>query len=288
MHKVIIIVGPTAVGKTAFAIKVAENINGEIISADSMQAYRGMDIVSQKPTASEGRRVKHHLISFLKPENEYSAAAFAESARKIIKNIIKKGKTPIIVGGSGLYVKALADGIFPSKGKDEKIRKRLGALAEKNGSALLHERLKKIDPASAAKIHPNDTKRIIRALEIYELEKKTKTSLKKETKGIRDEYDTKIFGLIMDRSRLYRKIEKRVNLMFRKGIVREVKKLLRKNLSITARQALGIKEVEGYLNKTYSLKEAKELLKKNTRRFAKRQLTWFRADKNILWINAES
>jgi len=288
MHKVIVIVGPTAVGKTAFAIKVAEDTKGEIISADSMQAYRGMDIVSQKPTASEVRRVKHHLISFLKPEAEYSAAAFAGMARRRIIDIIKRGKTPIVVGGSGLYVKALVDGIFPSKGKDEKIRKRLRALAEKNGSAFLHERLKKIDPASAARIHPNDTKRIIRALEIYELEKKTKTSLKKETKGIRDEYDTKVFGLIMDRSRLYRKIEKRVDLMFKKGLVREVGKLLRKNLSITARQALGIKEVEGYLNKAYSLQEAKDMLKSNTRRFAKRQLTWFRADKKILWINAKS
>lgn len=285
--RVLFIVGPTAVGKTAFAIKIAEATRGEIISADSMQAYKGMGIVSQGPTSSEKKRIKHHLISFLKPENEYSAAIFAQMARKKIKDTIKRGKTPIVVGGSGLYIKALADGIFPSKGKSEKIRKSLKGLAEKNGNVFLHKRLEKIDPVSAAKIHPNDTKRIIRALEIYELEKKTKTSLKKKTKGIKDEYDTEIFGLIMDRGLLYRKIEKRIDLMFKNGLVREVEKLLRKNLSITARQALGIKEVEGYLNKTYSLQEAKEMLKKNTRRFAKRQLTWFRADKGIKWIDIE-
>jgi len=286
--KVIFIVGPTAAGKTAFAVKLAQKMNGEIISADSMQAYRDMDIASQKPTALEQKRVKHHLISFLNPEDEYSAAAFQGMARKTIKDIIKRGKTPIVVGGSGLYVKALADGIFPSRGKSEKIRSRLGRLAERKGPLFLHRRLERIDPLSAATIHPNDLKRVMRALEIYALEKKTKTSLKKETKGIKDEYDIKIFGLTAERKKLYGMIERRVDLMFKKGLTREVRKLLRRKLGVTARQALGIKEVGGYLNKTYSLEEAKERLKKNTRRFAKRQLTWFRADKRITWLGKES
>lgn len=285
MSKVVFIVGPTAAGKTGLSIKLAKEINGEIISADSMQAYRGMDIVSQKPTKREQRKAKHHLISFLNPRKEYSAARFSKTARKIIKDILKRGKTPIVTGGSGLYIRALLDGIFPSKRKSEAVRKRLRGIAQREGALFLHNRLKKIDPASARKIHPNDLKRVIRALEICELEKKTKTELKKETRGIKDKYDTAIFGLTMEKGRLYERINKRVDLMFRKGLVREVKRLLRRKLSITSRQALGIKEIEGYLNGAYDLQRAKEMLKRSTRRFAKRQLTWFRPDKRIVWIN---
>ncbi len=283
--RVIFIVGPTAVGKTSFAVNLAKRLKGEIISADSMQAYRGMDILSQKPTASEQKSIPHHLIGFLDPEKEYSAAEFAKRARKIIKHIIGKGKIPIITGGSGLYVKALLDGIFPSKGKNEALRRRLGRLADEKGMRFLYNKLRKIDPHSAGKIHPNDKKRIIRALEIYEVEKKTKTSLEKKTKGIKDEYRIEIFGLVMERKKLYDRINKRVDLMFRRGLVEEVKKLLRKRLSITSRRAIGIKQVEGYLNGDYGLAEAKEALKRDTRRLAKRQLTWFRADKRIKWLD---
>ena len=283
-NRVIVIIGPTAIGKTPLAIKLAKGVNGEIISADSMQAYKGMDIISQKPTGLQQSCVKHHLISFLNPSDEYSASAFSKMAQKTIQDIIRRKKVPVVVGGSGLYVKALVDGIFPSKGKDENVRKGLQKAAGKNGPLFLYNRLKDIDPASAGNIHPNDLRRIIRALEIYEVEKKTKTSLKEKTRGIKDEYDIKIFGLIMDRKRLYERINKRVDLMFKKGIIEEVKKLLRSNLSITSKEALGIKQIKGYLDKKYDLEKAKELLKRDTRRFAKKQLTWFRADKRIIWL----
>ncbi|NQU95915.1 MAG: tRNA (adenosine(37)-N6)-dimethylallyltransferase MiaA [Candidatus Omnitrophica bacterium] len=286
-EKVIFIVGPTAVGKTSLAIKLAKKIKGEIISADSMQVYKGMDILSQKPTKRERSAAPHHLISFLKASDEYSAAIFAKMAEKKIEGIIKKGKIPIVVGGSGLYIKTLIDGIFPSKGKDEKIRQNLRQIADRNGSIFLHNKLKRVDPLAAQGIHPNDLKRVIRALEIYELEKKTKTSLKPKTTGLKDIYDVRIFGLNMNRGKLYERINKRVDLMFKKGIVNEVKKLLRKTLSVTSKQALGIKEIEGYFNKAYDETEAKDALKKNTRRFAKRQLTWFRADKRIVWLDID-
>jgi len=284
-NRVIVIVGPTAVGKSEFAIKLAKEIRGEIISADSMQAYKGMGIISQGPTTIQQRGIPHHLLSFLSPEKEYSAAMFARLAGNAIQGMIKRGKVPIIAGGSGLYVKALIDGIFPSRGKDLGLRKKLRRLARKKGSPFLHERLKKIDPPAAEKIHPNDLKKIIRALEIYEVEKKTKTSLKQKTRSLSDKYNVRLFGLTMERKRLYERINSRVDSMFRDGIIKEVKRLLRLKLSVTSRQALGIKELEGYLNKEYGLDRAKEVLKRGTRRFAKRQFTWFRADKRIRWID---
>ena len=286
-HKVTFIVGPTAAGKTSFAIKLAKKIKGEIISADSMQAYKGMDILSQAPTGAQRKSAPHHLVSFLDPRKEYSAAMFSDLARKKIQGIIRKGKLPVVVGGSGLYVKALADGIFPSGGKDENLRKRLKCLADKNGALFIYSKLKKIDPAAARKIHPNDQKRVIRALEIYEIEKRTKTSLKKKTSGIKDEYEIDILGITADRKKLYKRINERVEFMFRKGLVREVKRLLRHKLSITARQALGIKQVEGYLKGAYGLDQAKDMLKRDTRRFAKKQFTWFRPDKRIKWLDIE-
>ena len=285
--KVIFIVGPTATGKTSLAIKLAKEVRGEIISADSMQGYRGMDILSQKPTAQERKRARHHLISVLSPDEEYSAAQFSKMARKIIKSIISKKKIPIVTGGSGLYIRALADGIFPSKGKDENLRTRLARLASEKGAPFLHKRLKKIDPVSAARTHPNDLKKIIRALEIYKVEKKTKTALERKTEGLKDEYDLCVFGLTMKRENLYDKINKRVDIMFKKGIVREVRRLLRRTLSLTSARALGIKEIRGYLDGQYSIDRAKDMLKRDTRRFAKRQLTWFRADKRIRWIDLD-
>jgi tRNA dimethylallyltransferase len=285
LKKVIVIVGPTAVGKSKLAVRLAKKIKGEIISADSMQAYKGMEILSQSPARVERRAVRHHLVNFLKPEEEYSAAAFSGLAGKKIQAIIRKGKSPILVGGSGLYVRALVDGIFPSKGKDEGLRRELGRLASEKGPSFLHKKLRRIDPAAAGKIHPNDLKRIIRALEICEVEKKTKTSLEETSKGIRDEYELGIFGLIMDRKKLYEKINDRVDSMFASGIIREVKRLLRRDLSITSRQALGIKQVGKYLDKGCALEEAKDILKRDTRKLAKRQLTWFRADKRITWID---
>lgn len=284
---VIVIVGPTASGKSAFAIRLAQKIDGEIISADSMQAYKCMDILSQAPTASEKALSRHHLINFLKPTEVYSAAIFSALAGKKVKNIIKRGKVPIVAGGSGLYIKALIDGLFPSKGKDEKLRNKLQALAKKKGVSFLYERLKEKDPLACVKIHRNDLKRIIRAIEICEVEGKTKTSLSGETRGIKDDYGVRIFGLAMDRKKLYEKIEKRVNLMFRRGVVEEAKRLLRMKPGITAAHAIGVRQLKGYFSKDYSLERAKEILKRDTRRFAKRQLTWFKNDKRIVWLDID-
>jgi len=285
--KVIFIVGPTAVGKTRLSVAFAEKINGEIISADSMQAYRGMDIVSQAPSGSEQKKIRHHLVNFLDPREEYSAAIFSRKAEKAIRDILHMGKIPIVTGGSGLYVKALIDGIFPSKGKSESVREKLRDEASKKGVLFLHGKLKKLDPQSARKIHPNDLKRVVRALEIYELEKKTKSRLKTKTKGIKNRYDVVVFGLVMDRKRLYERIEKRVDFMFRKGLVKEAKRLLNRRLSATSKQALGVRHIAGYLLGEYTLETAKKILKRDTRRFAKKQLTWFRPDKRIRWLDLD-
>lgn len=286
-QKVIVIVGPTASGKTELAIRLAKKVGGEIISADSMQVYKGMEISSQSPTRSQQKQVRHHMVGFLEPEEEYSAARFSVLARKTIDRLIMKGKVPIVVGGSGLYIKALVDGIFPSKGKNPGLREKLSNLALKKGSPFLHAKLSKIDPISAGRIHVNDTKRVIRALEIYDVEKKTKESMKRETKGLDPRYKVRLYGLMMDRARLYDGIAGRVELMFRRGLTGEVKKALRKKLSLTSRQALGIRQLEPYFSGRSSLEESKETLKRDTRKYAKRQLTWFRGDKRIMWLDLD-
>lgn len=287
-NSIIVIVGPTASGKTNTAIKLAKTINGEVISCDSMQIYKGMPILTQAPSKKDLKEVSHYLIATLPPEREYSAAQFRETATGLIKAIIKKGKTPIIVGGTGLYVKALIDGLFPSPQKDLDLRKKLEQKTEIYGSAALHKELSEKDPGAASRIHPNDTRRIIRALEIYELTGIPMSRHKKNTRGLsheKDLYEVLFMGLAMSRKELYGKIDTRIDKMFKNSLVKEVKKLLKKKLSITAKSALGIKEIAGYISGDYKIEVAKELLKKNTKRYAKRQLTWFKADKRIRWFD---
>ena len=282
---VVFIVGPTAIGKTALAIKVAKRINGDIISADSMQIYKGMRILSQAPTAKEKRVARHYLIHSLDPEKEYSVATFIKNASRAIDSIIKRKKISIVVGGSGLYIRGLVDGLFPSPEADMKFRENLAKFAAKYGSNKLHSRLAKIDPGSAKLIHPNDLRRIIRALEIYHSSGKTMTELKLSTQGLKDRYNIKIFGLIRPREEIYSQIDDRVDEMFRGRVVSEVKKLRRKHISKTAGMVLGLSEISGYLDGKYDLEAAKDMLKMNTRHFAKRQMTWFRADHRIEWID---
>lgn len=277
--RIVFIVGPTATGKTALAVKLAAKIGGDIVSADSMQAYKGMEIVSQAPTASERRRARHHLTGYIDPRKESNVASFRRSATRAIRSIIKRKKIPIVVGGSGLYVKALVDGLFPSPAADVEFRKKM------QGRPGLYKMLSKIDPVSASRIHPNDERRIIRALEIHHATGKTMTELASETRGLKDEYDISIFGLNMARGKLYGAIERRVERMFKAGAVDEVRRLSKKRLSKTAAAVLGLKEIKGFLNGEYGIEEARELLKKNTRHFAKRQLAWFRADKRIKWFD---
>jgi tRNA dimethylallyltransferase len=285
--KIVFIVGPTSVGKTAFSIRLAKRLSAEIISSDSMQAYRYMDIISQKPTPRERRSVPHYLIDILYPKEEYSAADFIKKAAVSIDKIIKRKKMPIVVGGSGLYVKALVDGLFKAPKKDSQLRKKLEKEADRWGSESLHKRLAEIDCETASKIHPNDLRRIIRALEVFYLTGVPISEHKKKTAGIKEAFDIHIYGLIRNRKNLYRRIEKRVDKMFKENLVKEIRAIEKKRPSITARASLGYKEIMGYLKKEYGLEEARELLKKNTRRFAKKQMTWFNADERIKWIDID-
>jgi tRNA dimethylallyltransferase len=281
--QVIFLIGPTASGKTALSMKLARKLNAEIISCDSMCVYKSMDILTSKPSIADRKKIKHHLIDICLPAEEFSVAEYRRMALQKIEDILRRGKTPLFVGGSGLYVKAVINGLFPSAEKDLKFRKKQEALAKKYGKAYLYRKLKKIDPACAAKIHPNDLRRVIRGLEIYYTEKKPPSELKAATEPLK--HDFKIFGLRLDRNELYENIDNRVDEMFKKGIVSEVRRLSKKKLSQTSGKALGYNEVLAYLKGRYSLEEAKELIKKNTRHFAKRQLTWFRPDQRITWLS---
>ena len=282
---IVFVVGPTAIGKTALAIKVAQCIKGDIISADSMQVYKGMRILSQAPTTEEKRSTRHYLVNFLEPKREYNVAEFIKDASNAIDSIIKRKKIPVVVGGSGLYIRALIDGLFSSPKANLKFREKMTQFAAKYGSRKLHFKLLKIDPGSAKLIHPNDIRRIIRALEIYDSSGKTMTELKLSTRGLKDRYNIKIFGLIKPKEDIYSHIDNRVDKMFRDRVVEEVKKLRRKRLSKTAEMVLGLNEISGYLDGKYDLEAAKDMLKMNTRRFAKCQLTWFRADHRIKWLD---
>jgi len=283
---IIFILGPTSSGKTAVSVKAAKSLNGEVISCDSMQIYRGMDILTQAPLRGEMEDIPHHMVRVIDPREEYDAALFRDQARKIIERIIAKGAIPIISGGTGLYVKSLVDGIFKAPGKNEMFREQLKKEAEEKGAVHLHARLAKVDSDSAKKLHHNDLKRVIRAMEVYEITGKKLSDKSRETEGIASFYECRMFGMDLPREILYERVNAAVDKMFIDGLVDEVKGLIGKGLGRTACQALGIKEISCFLNDEISLEEAAEELKKNTRRYAKRQLTWFRADDRIEWIDA--
>ena len=281
---VIFILGPTGAGKSDFAARLAAGIKGEIISCDSMQVYKGMAVISQQPGPKLRSAVRHHLIGALSPSREWSAAGFVKRAEAIAKDIVKRKKVPIVVGGTGLYARAFIKGLFPSPGKDEGLRRRLRGEAGRKGGSALYKRLRKIDPAYASRIHPNDLRRVIRAIEVYELTGRPISQQHKQARGIESRYRTLVFVLTRPRAELYKRIDERVEKMFKDGVVEEVKRLKKKRVSRTARAALGYKEINEYLNGRCSIEEAKELLKKNTRRYAKRQLTWFRREKDTTWL----
>ncbi|MDD5166225.1 MAG: tRNA (adenosine(37)-N6)-dimethylallyltransferase MiaA [Candidatus Omnitrophica bacterium] len=283
-EKIIFLVGATAIGKSQTALYLARKLNAEIISCDSMQIYKGMDILTSKPSLVQKKKIPHHLIDLVNPTKEYNVSRYRAQAIKQINQIIKKGKVPLFVGGTGLYMSVLVDGIFKIKADDKKIRGRLEKEAVKCGSDYLYRKLKKADPLAASKIHPNDARRIIRALEVFRVTGKPISQLQRERKGLGDKYDIRIFCLDMEREALYKRINARVEKMFRQGLVREVKKLLKLNLSRTASNAIGIKELKGFFCGAYDLNAAKGLMQRNTRYYAKRQLTWFRKDKRIQWL----
>lgn len=283
--EIIFLVGPTAIGKSEIAVRLAKKINAEIISCDSMQIYKYMDIITSKPALSLRRKIHHHLINIISPEEEYNVSRYCQDASRKIKEITKRGGIALFVGGTGLYVSMLMDGIFKAGAQNQRIRDRLYKQADNFGSDYLFERLKKIDPQAALKIHPHDTKRIIRALEVFEATGKPISILQKQRRGFIDDYAVRIFCLNLKRDKLYKKIEERVDKMFKQGLVGEVKQLLKLRLSKTAAYAIGVKELKGYFDGSYDIKEAKRLIKRNTRLYAKRQITWFRKDKRIKWVN---
>ena len=285
-QRLIFLVGPTAAGKTAVSLSLAKAIGAEIVSCDSMQVYRGMDIISSKPSRADRAKIPHHLVDIVSPRVEFNAARYRLRCLKVIREIGARGKVPLFVGGTGLYVSVLVEGIFKTVKIKPGVRERLSAAAAKMGSAALHARLAKVDPAAAAKIHPNDARRVIRALEVFESTGTPISVLQAKRNGLWDKYDIHIFCLSPERTVLYRRINGRVEAMFRRGLVEEVKKLRRKGMAGTARFAIGIPEVEGYLDGRYGKEEAKALLQRNTRQYAKRQLTWFRKDKRIVWVKS--
>ena len=282
--KVIVIGGPTASGKTALAIEIAKAINGEIISADSMQIYKEMNIGTAKPDETEKQGIKHYLMDFVNPNERYSVADYKKQAKKSIEEIIKKGKTPIIVGGTGLYIDSLIYEIeFLEIETDLEYRKKLEEIVEKEGLTKLYYEAKQIDEEAMRKISQNDRKRILRVLEIYHQTGKTKTQLDKMSREKEIEYDYKMFAIEMDREILYDRINRRVDIMIDKGLIEEVNKIYQKYQEFpTAMQALGYKEVVEYLEKKITKEEMIEKIKRESRRYAKRQLTWFRKNKETI------
>ncbi|MCI1696674.1 tRNA (adenosine(37)-N6)-dimethylallyltransferase MiaA [Aneurinibacillus aneurinilyticus] len=285
-EKVLAIVGPTSVGKTALSLELGRRFAGEIISGDSMQFYRGMDIGTAKATESERLLVPHHLIDIRDPDEEITVAEFQQLCTECIATINGRGKLPMLVGGTGLYVQSvLYDYKFSTAGEDEAYREELTVFAEIHGREALHAKLLDIDPETAGRLHPNDVKRIIRALEIYHV---TGTPMSQyQSRSEESPYDLLLVGLNMDRALLYERINQRVDIMIAEGLIEEVKKLMAQgyDASLRSMQALGYKEMIAYINGALAYEEAIELLKKRTRNFAKRQLTWFRAMKDIVWFD---
>lgn len=287
MNKVLCVAGPTASGKTSLAIDLALALGGEIVSCDSMQVYRGMDIGTAKPGMDERRGVPHHMMDIADPSEDYSVARYVEEASKCIDDIFLRGKVPIVAGGTGLYMDALIKGLYFSNGtKDSILRKRIENLYDRFGGHRLYNRLKALDPGAAAKIHPNDRKRLCRALEVYYGSRRPISEHNEETREMPPKYNAVYIGLdYKDRQLLYSRINDRVDLMFRMGLVEEVRNLLKNlELSSTAAQAIGYKEIIAALNENLPMEQANEEVKRATRRYAKRQLTWFRRNPQIVWF----
>jgi len=287
--KVVAILGPTATGKSSLALHLAEKFGGEIISADSVQVYRGLDIGSAKPSAEDRRRIPHHLIDILEPEQDYSASAFRGHADAIIRRLWHENSPVFVAGGTGLYLKVLARGLFRGPGGDPRVRKGLRQKAETEGSDSLHKELRQLDPAAASRIHPHDTFRLIRALEVYSLSRKPISQFQKEHGFRENPYRILKVGLQYEREELYRSIEARVDEMMKKGWLDEVRLLLEKGYSPALKplQSLGYRRLVSHLSgEEAELDRAIHLIKQDTRQFAKRQITWFRADPEIGWFPA--
>ena len=281
--------GATASGKTALAVELARRLDGEVISADSMQIYRGLSVATAKPTEKEMRGIPHYLIDFVPLDGEFSVAQFCELGHKAIADITARGKLPIVCGGTGLYVDSLLNNIiFADIPSDEALREKLNAEFDESGGEALLERLRSIDPETASKLSPADRKRIVRALEVYELSGTTLSECNRRSRACPDRYRSVIIGIgYRDRQKLYDRINLRVDLMLQAGLLDEVRQFYSENAGKTVIQAIGCKDLLPYLRGEQTLDEAVEKLKRETRRFAKRQLTWFRRNDKIIWIYAD-
>lgn len=288
MYPTIFIVGPTATGKTEVAYFLAKKIGAEIISCDSMLVYREPKIATAKPSIKILSRVKHHFIDIISVSQVYDAYQYCQKAATLIRDFNRRRRPLIVCGGTGLYLKAILDGIFQQSEKDENLREKLYCQVNEWGLKKMHQKLKEVDQLAATKISENDKKRIIRALEVYYLTGKPISEKKKEAEGILPQVPCRIFGLNLQRQALYEKINARTDWMFEEGVVEEVGELLKGKLSLTAAKIISVSEIESYLAGKIDLEEAKERIKKNTRNFAKRQLTWFRKDSRIEWVDIDS
>lgn len=291
MNKIIVIVGPTAVGKTYVSVELAKKLNTEIISADSMQIYKGMDIGTAKIAEDEKQGIIHHMIDIVSPDEEYSVSEFKYDAEKIIDRLSGENKIPVIVGGSGLYVNSLIyDLDFGNAKSNKKIREYYTYYYKEHGEDALYDKLMRIDPKAAGKIHKNNVKRVIRALEVYDITGMKFSELNTDIRKENNKYDCILIGLSMERKVLYERINQRVDEMLSEGLVDEVRSLIEKgyNKNLVSMRGIGYKEIIEHLEGSTDYEEAVSILKQNTRRFAKRQYTWFLKDKSIKWFSMDN
>lgn len=286
----LVILGPTAVGKTDISLRVAREVKGEIISADSMLIYRHMDIGTAKPALEQRKGVSHHLIDLVDPDEYYSAADYGRASRKVILDLLSHGVQPVMVGGSGLYIRAALNGLFEGPSADRRVRDELEALALKKGNMFLHETLAGIDPQAASRINPNDLRRLIRALEVFRLTGKPISTFFSSEEAARKPFNPLLFGLTREKQELHQRIHQRIDAMMEKGWLQEVEKLLDMGYSssLVSMQSFGYRHLARCLEGEIGLQEAVSLIKRDTRRFAKRQMTWFRMMKGVQWINLSS
>lgn len=285
-NKIIAVAGPTASGKTALSVKIAKELGGEIVSCDSMQIYKGMDIGTAKPSLEERCGVPHHMIDIISPDEKYNVVSYKRDAEAAIDDILKRGRVPVLAGGTGLYMDSvLSNTAFSENSSFSVARERLEKLFEEKGREYIFEMLEKIDPEAAEKIHPNNTRRVIRALEIYETTGKTLTQANIESKRP-EKYESLVIGLMWDRETLYERINERVERMMAEGLLKEVETLRKKGMKAeyTSMQAIGYKELFEYFEGNCTLEEAKEKIKQESRRYAKRQMTWLKRNKKINWL----
>ncbi len=289
LNKIIVICGPTGVGKTGFAIELARRFNGEIVGADSMQIYRYMDIGTAKPTAAEQAAVVHHLVDIVDPHEDFDAAEYARRAQVCVSRLIDQGKLPFVVGGTGLYVKSLVYGLAEAAPSDERVRARLKTELARTSARAMHERLSQIDSQSAQRIHPNDAFRILRALEVFQITGRPLSAHHDGHGFAQARLDALQIGLTLPRPRLYARIDQRVDAMLAQGLADEVRGLLDKGFhpGLKSMQSLGYRHMADYLQGRLEWNETVRTLKRDHRRYAKRQMTWFGADENVRWLQPD-